>query len=600
MLRAAVLAVFSALLCAASPALALPQPQPLLADGFSTAALDGDAAVAGEPRELAAIGSRVMSEDDLLVRRLAHMADATNEAQRREQARVLFKLYKTLNPSKVKAWGATEEEQFEQFYKSVFQSMLAQTQPTSAPSTRAPAPGPTTQATPAPSGSTPSSSPAGTSSTNKPVTPSSPAPGPAPSSAPGATPAPAPTLFKGDKGPTYQVTDSLSFFSETYDPKYKEKLRNLQDNTANMEAIVQSTKGPGSGDPSDTFQGPIVVEKDQPGSGRRLADAKSQFDLMFCDVGGNAIWKLSAKDEKPKTNTTTTTTTVIKPSNVCEATKVVIKVTAYQSGCSRKLRNDCDKVYYKGCGGLTVNQASNRIVVARTGGRSLGVMYYKQMSDTCQGRVLDAIDKFRGRKFNSPTFAEYNKRGDLFFTDSPFGLAKSSADFEGDILDKSPERELPFNGVFVLRNGAKKVDLVDCFMDRPNKIAFSPKQDIMYVTNSRKGNSYVKKYEFKQDGTVGSMKTFFNFTAHPELKTNDGYADGIKVDADGMVYVAVSKAVYVLTPEGNLIGSLQSNQQLNGLALGAGRLFVTGSFGVVAQPTASQPSLPVPKAKNDC
>ncbi|GLE07345.1 hypothetical protein PINS_up017507 [Pythium insidiosum] len=58
-----------------------------------------------------------------------------------------------------------------------------------------------------------------------------------------------------------------------------------------MEAIVQSTKGPGSSDPSDTFQGPIVVEKDQPGSGRRLADAKSQFDLMFCDVGGNAIWE---------------------------------------------------------------------------------------------------------------------------------------------------------------------------------------------------------------------------------------------------------------------------------------------------------------------
>ncbi|GLE02347.1 hypothetical protein PINS_up011185 [Pythium insidiosum] len=366
-----------------------------------------------------------------------------------------------------------------------------------------------------------------------------------------------------------------------------------------MEAIVQSTKGPGSSDPSDTFQGPIVVEKDQPGSGRRLADAKSQFDLMFCDVGGNAIWKLSAKDDKPKTNTTTTTT-VIKPTNVCDATKVIVKVTAYQSGCSRKLRNDCDKVYYKGCGGLTVNQASNRIVVARTGGRSLGVMYYKQTSDTCQGRVLDAIDKFRGRKFNSPTFAEYNKRGDLFFTDSPFGLAKSAADFEGDILDKSPERELPFNGVFVLRNGAKKVDLVDCFMDRPNKIAFSPKQDVMYVTNSRKGNSYVKKYEFKEDGTVGSMKTFFNFTAHPELKTNDGYADGIKVDNDGLVYVAVSKAVYVLTPEGNLIGSLQSNQQLNGLALGAGRLFVTGSFGVVAQPTAAEPSLPVPKAKNDC
>jgi gluconolactonase len=257
-------------------------------------------------------------------------------------------------------------------------------------------------------------------------------------------------------------------------------------------------------------------------------------------------------------------------------------------------------VYYRGCGGITVSPTNDRIVIARTGGRTLGVLNFKSVDDACQGQVVDAISTYRGRKFNSPTYAEYARSGILYFSDSPFGLATSAADFDGDTLDKSPLREIPYNGVYMLRDGIDQaVELVDCDMTRPNKIAFSPAQDIMYITNSQKGNSYVKSYIMAENGTVSNSSVFFNFTAHPELETDDGYARGIKVDDNGYVYVACYKGVYIFSPEAELAGAIMSTEELDSVTIGLGRLFISGSFGLVAQ-TSGVPSQALPRAQVTC
>jgi gluconolactonase len=257
-------------------------------------------------------------------------------------------------------------------------------------------------------------------------------------------------------------------------------------------------------------------------------------------------------------------------------------------------------VYYKGCGGITVSPTSNRIVIARTGGRTLGVLNYKDVGSACQGQVVDAISTYRGKKFNSPTYAEYAQNGILYFTDSPFGLATSDADFDGDTLDKSPLREIPSNGVYMLRNGSgKSVELVDCEMPRPNKIAFSPSQEIMYITNSQKGNSYVKSYVLADDGSASNSSIFFNFTAHPELQTGNGFAKGIKVDDNGYVYVVCYKGVYIFSPEGEMAGAIMSSEELDSVSMGLGRLFISGSFGLVAQ-TSGVPYAGLPNAQTTC
>lgn len=469
-------------------------------------------------------------------------------------------------------------------------------------------------------GSTTVVKPDGTTTVTKPdgtVTVTTPAPGTSVTRAPGVTTPPGTTAPGTSTGgltvksttPSYEVADSLAFLSEIYDENLASNVRALRDNTGNIETIVQSSKGSDT-DVANQYQAPTVLESNDSPTvlGRRLAtNQATKVDVLFCDISGNAIWKWSASDAStpsPGTNTSTSTTSYVLNPDLCTAKEVTVTVNAYQSGCSRQNHPEgCENVYYKGCGGLTVSPGSNQIVVARTGGRSLGMLSYKQVGSTCQGRVVDAIRTFRGKKFNSPSYAEYSQKGHLYFTDSPFGLAKDASDFEGDTLDKSPLREIPFNGVYFLKNGengSEPVQLIDCFMDRPNKIAFSPKEDVMYVTNSRKGNTYVKQFNIKDDGSVGNSSVLFNFTAFPELKIDEGYADGIKVDEDGFIYVAVQKGVYVLSPAGTLIGVVQSTQALSALAFGGGRMFVTGSFGVVAQASSVFPAVPPPKAKTTC
>ena len=60
------------------------------------------------------------------------------------------------------------------------------------------------------------------------------------------------------------------------------------------------------------------------------------------------------------------------------------------------------------------------------------------------GQFTVLADKFEGKRLNSPNDLVYRSDGTLYFTDPPFGLPKFSDD---------PRKELPFSGVFAVRNG---------------------------------------------------------------------------------------------------------------------------------------------------
>ncbi|KAI9906870.1 hypothetical protein PsorP6_016228 [Peronosclerospora sorghi] len=414
------------------------------------------------------------------------------------------------------------------------------------------------------------------------------------------------TLTATSKSPTSTASGS-SFWSTTYNPKLSSNVNSLSPQTSTLETVVSSAAGSDSSTSAvSQYTSPTVISGYTSPTRRFLTSGDadtSNVDVLFCDIEGNAIWKWSAEDvpDATVTNSSSSYTEIdVTVDGVCSAT-TTLTVSAYQTGCSLQNHPEgCEDVYYKGCGGITVSPTSNRIVIARTGGRTLGVLNYKSVDGACQGQVVDAITTYRGRKFNSPTYAEYANNGNLYFTDSPFGLATSDADFDGDTLDKSPLREIPFNGVYMLRNGTDaSVELVDCDMTRPNKIAFSPTQDIMYITNSQRGNSYVKRYVLAENGTMRSSSVFFNFTAHPELKTDAGYAKGIKVDDNGYVYVVCYKGVYIFSPEAELAGAIMSSEELDSVSMGLGRLFISGAFGLVAQ-TSGVPSQTLPRAHVTC
>ena len=145
-----------------------------------------------------------------------------------------------------------------------------------------------------------------------------------------------------------------------------------------------------------------------------------------------------------------------------------------------------------------------------------------------QGPEHDAyLEKFEGKRFNSPNDLVYRSDGALYFTDPPYGLLKQ---------DDDPAKELKFNGVFRYAEGKLQPMVKD--LTRPNGIAFSPDDKTLYVANSDEKQRIWMRYDVAADGTVSNGKVFADVTAEKE----EGLPDGMKVDSQGNVYAAVRAA----------------------------------------------------------
>jgi gluconolactonase len=169
------------------------------------------------------------------------------------------------------------------------------------------------------------------------------------------------------------------------------------------------------------------------------------------------------------------------------------------------------------------------------------------------GVVTVLADRFEGKRLNSPNDLVYRSDGALFFTDPPFGLPK---------FDKDPRKELPFSGVFALRDG--RLSLVTKELSGPNGIAFSPDEKFLYLGNWDDNRKVVMRYAIAADGTATGGEVFADFTA----EGTENAIDGIKVDRSGNVYVSGPRGLWILSPAGKRLGRISGPEQPHNFAWG--------------------------------
>jgi gluconolactonase len=160
------------------------------------------------------------------------------------------------------------------------------------------------------------------------------------------------------------------------------------------------------------------------------------------------------------------------------------------------------------------------------------------------GRDTVLADSFEGKRLNSPNDLVYRSDGTLFFTDPPFGLPKVFDD---------PRRELPYSGVFALRDG--KLRLLTTELAGPNGLAFSPDEKHLYVTNWDVTKKVVMRYAVGADGTLSDGRVFFDMTNAPEDR--DLALDGIKLDRAGNLYVSGPGGLWVIDAKGKHLGTIR-------------------------------------------
>jgi gluconolactonase len=157
-------------------------------------------------------------------------------------------------------------------------------------------------------------------------------------------------------------------------------------------------------------------------------------------------------------------------------------------------------------------------------------------------QVTPYLERFEGKRFNSPNDLVYRSDGSLYFTDPPYGLLKQ---------DDDPAKELRFNGVFRFASG--KLEPVIENLSRPNGIAFSPDQRILYIANSDEKHKVWMQYEVAADGTVSNGRVLADATTEQE----DGNPDGMKVDSLGNIYASGPGGIWVFSPGGKHLGTIR-------------------------------------------
>lgn len=108
---------------------------------------------------------------------------------------------------------------------------------------------------------------------------------------------------------------------------------------------------------------------------------------------------------------------------------------------------------YVGPNGMTADK-DGAVLLCQHGNRRI-VRITKDML------VSTLVDRYEGKRLNSPNDLVYKSDGSLYFTDPPYGLPKA---------DDDPAKELKFNGVFRLAGGKLQPIIRD--LTRPNGIAF--------------------------------------------------------------------------------------------------------------------------------
>ena len=167
------------------------------------------------------------------------------------------------------------------------------------------------------------------------------------------------------------------------------------------------------------------------------------------------------------------------------------------------------------------------------------------------GRRTVLAKEFEGKRLNSPNDLVFKSDGALYFTDPPAGFRDG---------DKDAKKELPFNGVYLLKDGKLQVLVKDIAL--PNGIAFSPDEKYLYVNDSVKKT--IMRYEVKPDDTIASGQLFIDMTADKA----PGAPDGMKVDQKGNIYCTGPGGFWMMSPEGEHLGTVLTTELPANLAFG--------------------------------
>jgi gluconolactonase len=195
--------------------------------------------------------------------------------------------------------------------------------------------------------------------------------------------------------------------------------------------------------------------------------------------------------------------------------------------------------------------------------------------DARTGAVETVVDELRGLPLNSPNDVVVKSDGSIWFTDPSYGWHQGF----------KPE---PAHGDYVYRFADGRLTVVEDSFDKPNGLAFSPDESVLYVGDSGANHElgsfnprrahHVRAFDVADGKRLENGRLFATITP--------GFPDGIKVDADGRVYVSCFSGVQIFATDGELVDEIPLPGAVNFAFAGATLLITTDTAIWAAQLSA--------------
>jgi gluconolactonase len=187
--------------------------------------------------------------------------------------------------------------------------------------------------------------------------------------------------------------------------------------------------------------------------------------------------------------------------------------------------------------------------------------------DRATGAAETVVDAFDGAPLSSPNDVVVKADGTVWFTDPSYGFLQG---FRPEpVLADALYRHDP-------RTGETTV-VADGF-DKPNGLAFSPDERVLYVGDSGEDTHHIEAFDVAGGRWLTDRRPF--------AVIDRGYPDGIKVDSAGRVYSAGPAGIHVFDPAGAFVGEIDLPGAVNLVFAAPGRIYVTADTAVWAVPSA--------------
>ena len=218
---------------------------------------------------------------------------------------------------------------------------------------------------------------------------------------------------------------------------------------------------------------------------------------------------------------------------------------------------------------------------------------------TPDGKVKVVVDKFEGKRFNSPNDIVIDASGRIYFSDPKY---------------VGPEKlELDHMSVYRYDPDGSLHRMTDN-IDKPNGVIMAPGGRRLYVaetdngtdqaesvTDAKRGRMTLNAFRVKKDGALARKKVLVDFGDELGI-------DGMTVDQEGRIFAAVRSeerfGIRIYNPEGKELGYIQTPELPTNCSFGKGKgtqtLYITaggGLYRIGLKATGFHPATAKPKTK---